>query len=70
MELIQQLVDGCAMSKKFMSDLFVTLKTGRHVITAEHHRPQVSIDAAGMEEDSFQMNTRFVMVNHRTPTVA
>jgi len=70
MELRQQLVDGCAMYKKFMSDLFVTIKTARHVITAEYHMPQVSIDAAGAEEDSYEMNACFVMMNHRMPAFA
>jgi len=64
------LVGACPISQEFKSDLFITLKTARHVITAERHRSQVSVDAAGMEEDSFEMNTRFAMVNHRTPAVA
>jgi len=69
MELIQQLVDACRICQKFKSDLFITLKTARHVLTAEHHRSQVSVDAAGMEEDSYGMNTCFVMVNHNTKLI-
>ena len=69
MELIQQLVDACPICQKFKSDLFITLKTARHVLTAEHHRAQVSVDVAGMEEDSYGMNTCFVMVNHNTKLI-
>ena len=69
MEIIQQAVDACAICQKYKSDLYLALKTARHVLTAEHHRSQISVDVAGMEEDEDGYDTCFVMVNHNTKLV-
>ena len=69
MDIVQQLVDACIYCQKYKSDLQLALKTARHVLTAEHHRAQVSVDVAGMETDSVGNNTCFVMVNHNTKLI-
>ena len=69
MDVIQQMVDACAICQKYKSDLFSALKTARHVLTAEHHRSQISVDVAGMEEDAYGNDTCFIIVNHNTKLV-
>ena len=69
MDIVQQLVDACIFCQKYKSDLQLALKTARHVLTAEHHRAQVSVDVAGMETDSEGNNTCFIMVNHNTKLI-
>jgi len=69
MEVIQQAVDACPICQKYKSDLYLALKTARHVLTAEHHRSQISVDVAGMEEDETGNDTCFIIVNHNTKLV-
>ena len=69
MEVVQQAVDACAICQKYKSDLYLALKTARHVLTAEHHRSQISVDVAGMEEDDAGNDTCFIIVNHNTKLV-
>ena len=69
MDIVQQLVDSCLICQKYKSDLQAALKTARHVLTAEHHRSQVSVDVCGMEVDENGNSTCFVLVNHNTKLV-
>ena len=69
MAVVQQRVDSCPVCQKFKSDLFVALKSARHVLTADAHNSQVSIDVAGMELDSIGHDTCYVLVNHNTKLV-
>ena len=68
-EWIQNRVDGCALCQKFKADLAIALKTARHVLVADNHRSQISIDVCGMEEDDFGMTYCFVVTNHNTKLV-
>ena len=69
MDIVQQLVDACIYCQKYKSDLQLALKTARHVLTADHHRAQVSVDVAGMEMDNAGNDTCFIMVNHNTKLI-
>ena len=69
MAAVQQRVDSCPLCQKFKTDLFMALKSARHVLTADVHNSQVSIDVAGMETDSLGNDTCFIMVNHNTKLV-
>lgn len=63
---VQARVDACPLCQKFKADLGIALKTARHVLVADNHRSQISIDVCGMEKDERGNCVCFVIVNHNT----
>jgi hypothetical protein len=63
---VQAQVDDCALCQKFKADIGIALKTARHVLIADNHRSQISIDVVGMELDDFGKTVCFVITNHNT----
>jgi len=66
---IQARVDDCGICQKFKADIAVALRTARHILVADNHRSQISVDVCGMEEDDFGKKVCFVVTNHNTKLV-
>jgi len=62
-------IDQCGLCQKFKADIDLALKTSRHILTADHHCSQISIDVTTMEEDSAGKDTCYVICNHNTKLV-
>jgi len=66
---VQARVDSCGLCQKFKADLGIALRTARHVLVADNHRSQISVDVCGMEEDELGNKVCFVITNHNTKLI-
>jgi hypothetical protein len=69
MAWVQAKVDSCFLCQKFRADVNTALKTARHVLLAEGHKSQISVDLVGMEEDAHGNNTCAVICDHKSKLI-